>query len=103
MDIASPSMQTLSVPQDLQPEWEQLMAAVQARSLGLQLGGARHQRRQRQAACLHVIHQLRPVGLQRLRDAQGLHAGTGDVHGVGGWQGLVRTQHTGGGMPTGVS
>jgi predicted O-linked N-acetylglucosamine transferase (SPINDLY family) len=35
MDIASPSMQTLSVPQALQPEWAQLMAAVQARSLGL--------------------------------------------------------------------
>ena len=35
MDIASPSMQTLSVPQALQPEWEGLMAAVQARSLAL--------------------------------------------------------------------
>lgn len=35
MDIASPSMQTLSVPQALQPEWERLMAAVQARSLSL--------------------------------------------------------------------
>ncbi|MFG6413890.1 acetylglucosamine transferase [Roseateles sp. DC23W] len=35
MDIASPSMQTLSVPQALQPEWEQWMAACQARSLAL--------------------------------------------------------------------
>lgn len=35
MDIAHPSMQTLSVPQALQPEWAQLMAAVQARSLAL--------------------------------------------------------------------
>ena len=35
MDIASPSMQTLSVPQALQPEWERLTAAMQARALGL--------------------------------------------------------------------
>ncbi|MCE4556127.1 tetratricopeptide repeat protein [Roseateles cellulosilyticus] len=35
MDIASPSMQTLSVPQALPPEWDGLMAAVRARSLSL--------------------------------------------------------------------
>lgn len=35
MDIASPSMQTLSVPEALRPEWERLTAAARARSLAL--------------------------------------------------------------------
>ena len=36
MDIASPSMQTLSVPDALLPEWERLMAGCGDRSLSLQ-------------------------------------------------------------------
>lgn len=36
MDIASPSMQTLSVPDALLPEWERLMAGCRDRSLQLQ-------------------------------------------------------------------
>lgn len=35
MDIASPSIQTLSVPEALRPEWDRLLAAAEARTLTL--------------------------------------------------------------------